>query len=849
MTYSPVSRLVDTVFYIKHIVAAIYTVLEYLYYAFIAGRPVSYPGDPLKNPVLRKGKWKSKSKPNRFGKGWRFACDKESHKISQKIAPNYPMTGETAGRQIWYNSTAENDDKRSGSDHPFDASDNPNSCDQVFRNIMLEKWQGARPDESSAPQTAYEAATKGMAFYQMLQCDDGHWAGDYGGPMFLMPGLICSLYLTKAPFPQAKKDAMIFYLKNHQQEDGGWGTHIECASTMFGTVLSYVALRLLGEGPNTAVMKAARSFILEHGGALYAPSWAKFWLAVIGVYHWDGINSIPAEMWFLPRWFPLHPGKMWCHCRMVYLPMCYLYCKRFVPDTVTDDPVLVGLRKELFTDPYDTIDWDKHRDACCEIDEYSPLAPVMKVAQDLLSWYEWILPHVLPMRWFRNWALQFVISYIHAEDKQTNYVDIGPVNKALNMLSVWVDGGQDNTSEAFQRHLPRIDDYLWLAEDGMKMQGYNGSQCWDTSFAVQAIVEGGFIEMFPECSRKVYDYMDRTQIATDEDDREYFYRHVSKGGWPFSTAAHGWPISDCTSEGLKAVLAIHEIDDLGVIIPKKKRISDERLQDAVNVILTLHNADGGWATYENNRGYRWYELLNPSEVFGDIMIDYSYVECTMACITALKGFSRAQPDHRPTEVLDAIQAGRKFIKSIQRPDGCWYGSWGVCFTYATWFGIEGLINAGEPTDSDCIQRGCQFLLSRQNANGGWGESYLSCVNKVYPDDGTGVYGTNKSGIVQTAWALLGLLAADCVDKKAIDRGIQFLMSKQLPSGDWNQEGITGVFNRSCGITYTAYRNVFPIWALGRYGKKYEKSSATFNVKRATESSKAKGSGGSGKSRK
>ena len=84
--------------------------------------------------------------------------------------------------------------------------------------------------------------------------------------------------------------------------------------------------------------------------------------------------------------------------------------------------------------------------------------------------------------------------------------------------------------------------------------------------------------------------------------------------------------------------------------------------------------------------------------------------------------------------------GRNFIKSIQRPDGCFYGSWGVCFTYATWFGIEGLIEAGEPEESESVQRACQFLLSRQNPNGGWGESYLSCVNKIYPDDGTGLYG-------------------------------------------------------------------------------------------------------------
>lgn len=102
---------------------------------------------------------------------------------------------------------------------------------------------------------------------------------------------------------------------NNDREDGGWGTHIECASTMFGTILSYVALRLLGESADNMHMVHARDFIREQGGALYAPSWAKFWLAVIGVYDWRGINPIPVEMWSLPRFFPFHPGKLWCHCR------------------------------------------------------------------------------------------------------------------------------------------------------------------------------------------------------------------------------------------------------------------------------------------------------------------------------------------------------------------------------------------------------------------------------------------------------------------------------------------------------------------------------------------------------
>ena len=165
---------------------------------------------------------------------------------------------------------------------------------------------------------------------------------------------------------------------------------------------------------------------------------------------------------------------------------------------------------------------------------------------------------------------------------------------------------------------------------------------------------------FPECTTKIYSYLKDTQIADNEEKKVEYFRHESKGGWPFSTAAHGWPISDCTAEGLKGVLALHEQMEHLKILPEN-RISDENLKDACNVILTLHNPDGGWATYENNRGYGWYEMLNPSEVFGDIMIDYSYVECTSACMTALKKFSEVFPTHRSAEVLNAIQVSHMHI--------------------------------------------------------------------------------------------------------------------------------------------------------------------------------------------
>lgn len=140
---------------------------------------------------------------------------------------------------------------------------------------------------------------------------------------------------------------------------------------------------------------------------------------------------------------------------------------------MSKDLLLQALRSELYCEKYETIKWDDYRQVCAGIDDYSPLNPIMKIAQDFLSYYEKVLPYIPPLKWLRSKALEFVIAYIHEEDRQTNYVDIGPVNKSLNMLAVWIDGGGDIKNVSFLRHLPRVDDYLWVAEDGMKMQVLN----------------------------------------------------------------------------------------------------------------------------------------------------------------------------------------------------------------------------------------------------------------------------------------------------------------------------------------------------------------------------------------
>ncbi len=628
------------------------------------------------------------------------------------------------------------------------------------------------------------------------QDPSGSWKGDYGGPLFLPPLYVCTLYALGRVVDEPTRAGFLRYLRAHQNPDGGWGLDVEASSQVFTSVLNYVALRLLGVEREDAGLARARAWFLPHGGALGSASWGKFMLAVLRLYDYEGLSPVPPELWLLPRWLPLHPGRLWCHCRMVYLPMSHLYGRRA---RVADTPLLQALRSELYSEPYSAIDWRGARDRVSPTDAYTPRTTLLARVNRLLAAYEGT-----HLKALRERALAEVLDQIQAEDEATHHICIGPVNKLYNTL-VWHferPGGPE-----VDAHVSCLEDYLWEGPDGLKMNGYNSSQLWDTAFAVQAIAATGEGRRMRATLAGAHRFVSEQQVLENTRQPERFYRHPSKGGWPFSTRAHGWPISDCTAEALKAALALAKLE------PCAWALSSQRFSDAVSLLLSLQNADGGWATYELRRGPAWLELLNPSDVFANIMVDYSYVECTSACVQALESYVQATaalPKTRVAELRAAIQRGRDFILQRQREDGGWEGSWGVCFSYGTWFGTWGLRSAGVEVEHPAFRRAASFLRAHQLRDGGWGETIESCRQRTW---------VNAEGgqAVMTSWALLALHACGEAKSQAAQRGAAFLKARQQADGRWPAEHLAGVFNRTCAIHYDAYLRIFPVWALALVG--------------------------------
>jgi lanosterol synthase len=541
--------------------------------------------------------------------------------------------------------------------------------------------------------------------------------------MFLLPGCVITWTVTETPIPEAYRIEIKNYLFARQNPtDGGWGLHIEGQSTVLGTALNYTSLRLVGADAQDPRMIKGRAMLHKLGGASHGPHWTKFWLCTLGVAEWDIVNPCPPELWLLPDWIPIAPWRWWIHMRQVFLPMSYIWSKRW---TYKSTPLTRELRKELYVEPYDTIDWAANRNSICVRDNYHPKSWLLNsINWALVNVY---MPYIRPKSLVTK-AENWVFKLIQMEDQNTKFANLGPVNGPMNLLACFIREGPDAYS--VKRHRERLEDFLWVKSEGMLMNGTNGVQVWDTAFLIQAVMDAGLAEdpKWRPMLTRALEFLEYHQIEENCDDQEVCYRQQRKGGWTFSTKDQGYAVSDCISEAMKSVILLQRTPGY------PKLVSDERLCDAIDTLLKYQNASGGCASYEATRGPEWLEMLNAAEVFGRIMIEYDYPECTTAVVTALSLFSETCPNYRAAEIQTFKARCVSYIKTAQREDGSWYGSWGICFTYAAFFALESLASIGDSYENSVYsKKGCEFLLSKQRKDGGWCESYMvrySCLLNV-----------------------------------------------------------------------------------------------------------------------
>ena len=646
-----------------------------------------------------------------------------------------------------------------------------------------------------APRELEQAIDRSIGHLESIQRPEGCIVGEVVWCPMLTAQYVIAAQVTGRAVPEERRARFLKYFEVWQTEDGGWGLHAESPAYLFVTTLVYVALRMLGLGPDEPICARGAEWIRRHGGVLRLPAWGKAWLAMIRLYDWDGVPPVLPELWLQPEWSPVHPRRMYCHTRLIYLALGYLYGVRFQAE---ETPLIAALRAELYDRPFESIDWKRQRYAVAETDLFERLSPALKGVYELCGAYD-----RLGLARLRRRALSRALEQIVHHQRESRYAAISPVNGLLNALALYHAGHRD-----FEPSFRGVDYWVWCDdEEGERFNGAH-SHTWDTAFAVQAVCEGPAAGKAGSFLENAASYFKAAQMRDELPGRRDYYRDPLRGGFCFSDQHHRWPVSDCTGEALSAMCLMEGQ------VPDGRLPEPGLVADAARFVLTRQNRDGGWGSYERQRGGLFLELLNPSEMFGNCMVEHSYVECTASCMQGLRHAVERRPElfsrAEAADIEAAIERGAAFLRKAQEPDGAWPGFWGVNYTYGTLFGVVGLLAAGAGSEDPAVRMACRWLVEARLPDGGWGESYLGCVEERYVPH-------RESQVIMTSWALMALLKARYDGpgaRDAVAAGLRLLLDRQGPDGDWPKEGVGGVFFNTAMHHYCLYKSYFPLWALG-----------------------------------
>jgi squalene-hopene/tetraprenyl-beta-curcumene cyclase len=569
--------------------------------------------------------------------------------------------------------------------------------------------------------------------------------------------------------PQIERAAAAIF--SRQLEDGGFNIYLHGPSEINASIKAYFALKVAGVPASDARMQKLRARILELGGLQGANSYVRTNLNLFGLFPRDGCPSIPPEIILLPSNF-IYQMSSWTRAIVVSLAIVHA--------ANPQRPVPAGFNLEEL---------------------WLPGAP-MHPERDL-KFFSWRNGFLRLDRFLKRWEKhgpRFVRQYaikkcadwmIQRFDGSDGLGAIYPsMQYAIMALDVLGYGPDHPLRIEAEKQFYKL--MVDSPEQGFYMQPCF-SPIWDTSIAAFALAESETSDT--DALRRCADWMLSKEVRR-KGDWSVKRPKAEPSGWAFEFNNEFYPDVDDTAMVLLALAKIRASDDV------KQRACVKR---AIDWLLAMQGKDGGWAAFDVDNN--WEVLSYVPFADHNAMLDPGCPDITGRVLEALLQWG-LKPSH------PAVGKGVDFLLRAQEPDGSWYGRWGVNYIYGTFLALRGLRTAGLSENEPSIQRGLEFIRAYQNRDGGWGESCASY------DEGRFI--PNPSTPSQTAWAILALLAGGDIRSESLYNGVDYLVRTQRPDGNWDEDYCTGTgFPRVFYLSYTDYRNTFPLLALSSYIKATE----------------------------
>ncbi len=641
------------------------------------------------------------------------------------------------------------------------------------------------------------AIVRSREFLLSQQHPEGYWCGELEADAMLEADYIYLHTVLESGDPGRMKRALAEILR-YQNDDGSWSIYPGGPGNISLSVKCYLSAKLMGISADDPRLVKCREWVLAHGGVVECNTFTKVYLCSLGQYDYDAVPAIPPEIVLFPKWFYFNIYEISSWSRGILVPLAIMYARKpfkKVPPEQGINELFVGGRANsnlrLRMDRRKIVSW---RNFFIVLDRLMHLAEAV---------------HIRPLRKLAlKRAEKWLLERLEMSD------GLGAIYPAMlnSIIALRCLGYSEDAPQVIRA----LDEFEKLgieepANEVMTEPTFRMQPCvspvWDTAQAVYVLGEAGVSRNDPRMI-KAADWLLAKEVR-HRGDWAMKVRDTEPGGWFFEFNNEFYPDTDDTAQVL---LALNKVDN------PQESYQHEAAERAIAWEFAMQCKRGGWASFDKDNTKMIFQYIPFAD--HNAMLDPPTADITGRILEMLACYGYTRGDKR-------VEKAIKFILSKQEPNGSWFGRWGVNYIYGTFLVLRGLEAISFDHHESLIQQAADWIRMVQNADGGWGETCGSY-------DDPNLRGVGVSTPSQTAWALLGLLAArDDLCSDSIARGVRWLLERQRPDGSWDEsmgEGkarqsvITGTgFPRVFYLAYHMYRQFFPLLALTSYQRAMERN--------------------------